>query len=333
MKKVFACLLAVCMVLPAMAGCSQPQETTAVRLSEVTHSVFYAPQYVAISQGFFADEGLTVELSNGGGADKVMTAVVSGQADIGLAGPEASIYVAQQGKEDPPVIFAQLTRRDGSFLVGRSDGPFRWENLRGGTIIGGRAGGVPEMTLEYVLRQHGLTPGEDVTVDTSVQFNMMAGAFTGGQGDYVTLFEPTATEVERAGHGYVLCSIGEASGEIPYTAYFASQSYMAAHPDVVQGFTNAIARAQRWIAEHTDREVAEAICDQFPDTSLDVLEAVTARHRQIDAWNEVPRMEQSALERLETVMTEAGELQKEDWVDFTQLVDNSYADKAAAQLG
>lgn len=333
MKKVFACLLAVCMVLPALAGCSRSKETTAVRLSEVTHSVFYAPQYVAISQGFFADEGLTVELSNGGGADKVMTAVVSGQADIGLAGPEASIYVAQQGKEDPPVIFAQLTRRDGSFLVGRSDGPFRWEDLRGSTIIGGRAGGVPEMTLEYVLRQHGLTPGEDVTVDTSVQFNMMAGAFTGGQGDYVTLFEPTATEVERAGHGYVLCSIGEASGEIPYTAYFASQSYMAAHPDVVQGFTNAIARAQRWIAEHTDREVAEAICDQFPDTSLDVLEAVTARHRQIDAWNEVPRMEQSALERLETVMTEAGELQKEDWVDFTQLVDNSYADKAAAQLG
>ena len=199
MKKVFACLLAVCMVLPAMVGCSQPQETTAVRLSEVTHSVFYAPQYVAISQGFFADEGLTVELSNGGGADKVMTAVVSGQADIGLAGPEASIYVAQQGKEDPPVIFAQLTRRDGSFLVGRSDGPFRWENLRGSTIIGGRAGGVPEMTLEYVLRQHGLTPGEDVTVDTSVQFNMMAGAFTGGGGDYVTLFEPTATEVEQAG--------------------------------------------------------------------------------------------------------------------------------------
>lgn len=328
MKKVFACLLAVCMVLPAMAGCSQPQETTVVRLSEVTHSVFYAPQYVAISQGFFADEGLTVELSNGGGADKVMTAVVSGQADIGLAGPEASIYVAQQGKEDPPVIFAQLTRRDGSFLVGRSDGPFRWEDLRGSTIIGGRAGGVPEMTLEYVLRQHGLTPGEDVTVDTSVQFNMMAGAFTGGQGDYVTLFEPTATEVERAGHGYILCSIGEESGEIPYTAYFASQSYMTAHPEVIQGFANAIARAQQWIVDHTDREVAEAIIDQFPDTDLDTLEAVTARHRQIDAWNAGPMMARSALERLETVMTEAGELEKDQWVDFDKLVDNSFAQKA-----
>ena len=310
MKKVFACLLAVCMVLPAMAGCSQPQETTVVRLSEVTHSVFYAPQYVAISQGFFADEGLTVELSNGGGADKVMTAVVSGQADIGLAGPEASIYVAQQGKEDPPVIFAQLTRRDGSFLVGRSDGPFRWENLRGSTIIGGRAGGVPEMTLEYVLRQHGLTPGEDVTVDTSVQFN-------------------TATEVEQAGKGYILCSIGQESGEIPYTAYFANRSYLTANAGTVQRFTNAIARAQRWVAEHTDREVAEAICGQFPDTDLAVLERVCARHREIDAWNLTPVMEQAALERLETVMTTAGQLKQEEWVDFDRLVDNSFAQKAS----
>lgn len=333
MKKICiaGCLcLALLLLLP---GCAGKRTLTSVRLSEVTHSVFYAPQYVAMSQGFFREEGLDVELTNGGGADKVMTAVVSGQADMGLAGPEAAIYVMNQGKEDHPVIFAQLTKRDGSFLVGRTPGPFSWDQVRGKTIIGGRAGGVPEMTLEYVLRQNGVEPQRDAVVDTSVQFNMMAGAFTGGNGDYVTLFEPTATEVERAGHGYVLCSIGEASGEIPYTAYFASQSYMAAHPDVVQGFTNAIARAQRWIAEHTDREVAEAICDQFPDTSLDVLEAVTARHRQIDAWNEVPRMEQSALERLETVMTEAGELQKEDWVDFTQLVDNSYADKAAAQLG
>ena len=341
MKKRIICIcMAALLSLSLLTGCGAGTDTgdtagteaknVTVRLSEVTHSVFYAPQYVAMSQGFFADEGLDIELSNGGGADKVMTAVVSGGADIGLAGPESCIYIHAQGKDDLPVIFAQLTKRDGSFLVGRSNEAFDWNDLRGKTIIGGRKGGVPEMTLEYVMKQNGVVPQVDAVVDTSVQFNMMAGAFTGGQGDYVTLFEPTATEVERAGHGYVLCSIGEASGEIPYTAYFASQSYMAAHPDVVQGFTNAIARAQRWIAE---REVAEAICDQFPDTSLDVLEAVTARHRQIDAWNEVPRMEQSALERLETVMTEAGELQKEDWVDFTQLVDNSYADKAAAQLG
>ena len=187
------------------------------------------------SLGFFADEGLDIELTNGGGADKVMTAVVSGGADIGLAGPESCIYVHGQGKDDLPVIFAQLTKRDGSFLVGRTDDDFTWDDLRGKTILGGRKGGVPEMTLEYVMKQNGVVPQVDAVVDTSVQFAMMAGAFTGGQGDYVTLFEPTATEVEKAGHGYILCSIGEQSGEIPYTAYFASQSYMASHPEVHSG--------------------------------------------------------------------------------------------------
>ena len=328
MKKICIVLCLCLAALLVLPGCAGEKQLTRVRLSEVTHSVFYAPQYVAMSQGFFRQEGLEVELTNGGGADKVMTAVVSGQADMGLAGPEAAIYVMNQGKEDHPVIFAQLTKRDGSFLVGREPGPFSWEDVRGRTIIGGRAGGVPEMTLEYVLRQRGIEPQRDAVVDTSVQFNMMAGAFTGGQGDYVTLFEPTATEVERAGHGYILCSIGEESGEIPYTAYFASQSYMTAHPEVIQGFANAIARAQQWIVDHTDREVAEAIIDQFPDTDLDTLEAVTARHRQIDAWNAGPMMARSALERLETVMTEAGELEKDQWVDFDKLVDNSFAQKA-----
>ena len=328
MKKICIVLCLCLAALLVLPGCAGEKQLTRVRLSEVTHSVFYAPQYVAMSQGFFRQEGLEVELTNGGGADKVMTAVVSGQADMGLAGPEAAIYVMNQGKEDHPVIFAQLTKRDGSFLVGREPGPFSWEDVRGRTIIGGRAGGVPEMTLEYVLRQNGVEPQRDAVVDTSVQFNMMAGAFTGGQGDYVTLFEPTATEVERAGHGYILCSIGEESGEIPYTAYFASQSYMTAHPEVIQGFANAIARAQQWIVDHTDREVAEAIIDQFPDTDIDTLEAVTARHRQIDAWNAGPMMARSALERLETVMTEAGELEKGQWVDFDKLVDNSFAQKA-----
>ena len=330
MKKLVFCLTLPLLLLPlVLCGCGSGGETTVVRLNEVTHSVFYAPQYVAMNLGFFADEGLTVELTNGGGADKVMTAVVSGQSDIGLAGPESCIYVYNQGKEDYPVIFAQLTKRDGAFLVGRTDEEFSWENLRGKTIIGGRKGGVPEMTLEYVMKQNGVIPHEDAVVDTSVQFNMMAGAFTGGQGDYVTLFEPTATEVDLAGKGYILCSIGEESGEIPYTAYFATQSYMAANPDVIQGFTNAIARAQRWIAQHSDREVAEVIARQFPDTSIDLLEKVTARHRQFDAWNATPVMEQQSLERLETVMEHAGELTRAQWVDFDALVDNTFAQNAA----
>jgi len=329
MKQKFVCCCLAALLLLPLWGCGRRSDLTVVRVNEVTHSVFYAPQYVAMSLGFFEEEGLQVELTNGGGADKVMTAVVSGQSDIGLAGPESCIYVYNQGKEDYPVIFAQLTKRDGSFLVGRTDEDFSWENLRGKTIIGGRKGGVPEMTLEYVMAQNGVTPHVDAVVDTSVQFNMMAGAFTGGQGDYVALFEPTATEVVEAGKGYILCSIGEESGEIPYTAYFASQSYMSQNPQVIQGFTNAIARAQRWIAQHTDREVAEAMADQFPDTSVELLEKVTARHRAIDAWNATPVMEQHALERLETVMEHAGELTDQQWVDFDALVDNSFAQKAA----
>ena len=226
------------------------------------------------------------------------------------------------------MAFGQLTACDGAFLMGREDAPFDWEDLRGKTIIGGRKGGVPEMTLEYVLRQHGLEPQVDVIVDTSVQFNMMAGAFTGGQGDYVTLFEPAATQVVNAGQGYILCSIGTESGAIPYTAYFASRNYTAEHDDVVAAFCRAVAKALDWVESHTDREVAQAIIGQFPDTDLDTLEAVTARHRQIGVWNTPLTMEQASLERLETVMTQAGELTKAQWVDFNELVDNHWAEAA-----
>lgn len=328
MKKMCSLLLALVLVLALLCSCGKTEAVTTVRLNEVTHSVFYAPQYVAMKQGFFKEEGIEIELTNGGGADKVMTAVLTDQSDIGLAGPEACIYVLNQGKENYPVVFAQLTKRDGSFLVGRSNGSFAWEDLKGKTVIGGRAGGVPEMTLEYVLRQNGLVPGKDVTVDTTVQFNMMAGAFTGGNGDYVTLFEPTATEIEKAGKGYVLASIGQESGEIPYTAYFASQTYLSDHKDVVQKFTNAVAKGQKWVQEHSAEEIAKAIADQFPDTDLAVLTAVAQRYKDIDAWNATPVMKQEALERLETVMETAGQLEHDQWVDFNRLVDNSFAEKA-----
>ena len=330
MKRLLAFLSMAVLLMACLCGCgAAPEHTvTTVRLNEVTHSVFYAPQYLAMELGYFADEGLEIQLTNGGGADKVMTAVVTGQSDIGLAGPESCVYIYAQGKEDYPRVFAQLTKRDGSFLVGRRAEDFQWENLKGKTIIGGRAGGMPEMTLEYVMKQNGVIPQTDAVVDTSVQFNMMAGAFTGGQGDYVTLFEPTATEVELAGQGVILCSIGTESGEVPYTAYFASQSYLTDHPEVVEAFCRALYRAMDYIATHTDREVAQAMIAQFPDTDLDVLERVTARHRAIDAWNTALTMEPQALERLETIMTEAGVLEKADWVAFDQLVDNRFAIKA-----
>ncbi len=298
-------------------------EPTVIRLNEVTHSVFYAPLYAAMELGFFAEENIEIELTNGGGADQVMTAVITGESDIGLAGPEACIYVQTQGLDDSPMIFAQLTKRDGAFIVGRTDETFSWDNLIGKTIIGGRKGGVPEMTLEYVMTQNGVIPHVDATVDTAVEFAMMAGAFTGGYGDYVSLFEPTATMVEQEGLGYVLASTGQESGEIPYTAFFASQSYISENADLVQRFTNAIAKGQGWIQTADPSDIAAAMVNQFPDTDLETLTAVAQRYQEIDAWNATPVMKEEALERLEDVMELAGELTER--VVFENVVDNSFA--------
>ena len=330
MKKVAIILTVRMMVSTLFAACGQ-QDKIKITLSEVTHSVFYAPQYVAINKGFFAEEGLEVELSNGQGADKVMTAVLSGQVDIGFAGPEASIYVYNEGREDYAVVFAQLTKRDGSFLVGRSPEPdFKWENLRGKTIIGGRKGGVPEMTLEFVLKKHGLMPNEDLVVDTSIQFAAMAGAFTGGEGDYVTLFEPTATMLEKEGKGYVLASLGMDSGEIPYTAYFATRSYIEKNRDIIQKFTNAIYKGQQWVEQHTPREIAEAIKPSFPDSDLETLEAVAQRYKEIDAWCKNPIMTEESLNLLQEVMQEAGELKRA--APHDKIVDNTFAIKAMEDM-
>ncbi|HOP72503.1 MAG TPA: ABC transporter substrate-binding protein [Thermoclostridium caenicola] len=326
MKKTAIILVLILSVAMVFAACGQ-QDKIRISLSEVTHSVFYAPQYVAINLGFFEEQGLEVELSNGQGADKVMTAVLSGQVDIGFAGPEASIYVYNEGREDYAVVFAQLTKRDGSFLVGRTPEPdFKWENLRGKSIIGGRKGGVPEMTLEYVLKKHGLMPNQDLIVDTSIQFAAMAGAFTGGEGDYVTLFEPTATMLEKEGKGYVLASVGMESGEIPYTAYFAKKSYIEKNKDIIQRFTNAIYKGQQWVEQHTPKEIAEVIRPSFPDTDLEILEAVAQRYKEIDAWCQDPVMTEESLNRLQDVMEEAGELKNR--VPHDKIVDNSFARKA-----
>ncbi|PYG87837.1 NitT/TauT family transport system substrate-binding protein [Ruminiclostridium sufflavum DSM 19573] len=323
MKKI--CLvLALLFCMSFMLGaCGTDDKMIKVRLSEVTHSVFYAPQYIAINKGFFEAAGLDVELQNGQGADKVMTAVLSGQCDIGFAGPEASIYVYNEGKEDYSIVFAQLTKRDGSFLVGRApDTGFKWNSLKNKNIIGGRIGGVPEMTLEYVLDKNGLTPGKDVYIDTGIQFALMAGAFTGGKGDYVTLFEPTASMLEAEGKGYILASVGQESGEIPYTAYFAKKSYIENNPLIIQKFTDAIYKGQMWVNTHTPEELAEALKSSFPDTDQALLETVAKRYKDIDAWCKDPIMKETSFELLQTVMEKAGQLKKK--APYEKIVDNSY---------
>ena len=225
---------------------------TTVRVNEVTRSVFYSPQYVAIALGYFEEKGIKVELTTGQGADKVMTAVLAGQSDIGFAGPEASIYVYNEGKEDYPQVFAQLTKRDGSFLVARNKPEkFDWNDLKGTTVIPGRKGGVPYMTFEYVLKQKGLDTKNDLILDDSISFDLMAGAFAGGNAEYVTLFEPTASMTEAQGAGYIVASVGAEAGEIPYTAYFAKKSYIAKNEKTIQDFTTAIYKGQKWTEGHT----------------------------------------------------------------------------------
>ena len=300
------------------------EELKTIKINEVTRSVFYAPQYVAINNGYFEENGLEVELTTGQGADAVMTAVLANQCDIGFAGPEASIYVYNEGKEDYCQIFAQMTKRDGSFLVSRSDTEeFSWQDLKGKTVIPGRKGGVPYMTLEYVLKKNGLTPGKDVTLDDSIKFDLMAGAFASGNADYVTLFEPTASLTEQEGKGYVVTSVGEAAGEIPYTAYFAKKSYIENNKNTIQGVTNAIYKGEQWVKKHTSKEIAEAIVSFFPDTDVELLTAAVQSYKDIDAWNETPVLKEEAFNRLQEVMTAAGELTQN--APYDKIVNNEFA--------
>ena len=301
-------------------------EMKTITVNEVTRSVFYAPQYVAINNGYFEENGMKIELSTGQGADAVMTAVLSGQCNIGFAGPEASIYVYNEGKEDYTQVFAQMTKRDGSFLVAKEDTDnFSWQDLKGKTVIPGRKGGVPYMTLEYVLKKNGINPETDLTLDDSIKFDLMAGAFSSGDAEYVTLFEPTASLTEKEGKGYVVASVGEASGEIPYTAYFAKKSYIENNEDTIQKFTNAIYKGQQYVKEHTSTEIAEVIQSFFPDTDIEQLANAVQSYKDIDAWNETPVLKEEAYHRLEEVMTMAGELQEK--APYEKVINNKYAEQ------
>ena len=250
-----------------------------VTLNEVAHSIFYAPQYVAIEEGYFKDEGLDMTLITGFGADKTMTAVISGEADIGFMGAEASIYAYQEGATDPVVNFAQLTQRAGNFLVAREEMPdFKWEDLKGRKVLGGRKGGMPEMVFEYILKQNGLDPQKDLSIDQSIDFGATAAAFTGdNSADFTVEFEPSATALEKQGAGYVVASLGVDSGYVPYTSYSAKTSYMEKNPDIMQKFTNALQKGMDYVQKHTPEEIARVIEPQFPETDLDTITAIVKR--------------------------------------------------------
>lgn len=295
-----------------------------VKVAEVTHSIFYAPQYVAHALGYFEEEGLDVELLLVPGADKVAASVLSGDVQIGFCGSEATIYIYNQGQEDYLVNFAGLTKRDGSFIVSREKiENFTLDDLKGKTIIGGRIGGMPEMTLEYTLKEAGIDPKNDLTIDTSIEFAAMSGAFIGGTGDFVSLFEPNALQLEQQGYGYVVASLGELGGVVPYTAYNAKKSYIESNPDVIEGFTKAIQKGLDYVHSHDSKDIAEVILDYFPDISKNDLETIIDRYKNIDSWFTTTYITEENFNHIQEIAESAGQLDKR--APFDKLVNNSYS--------
>ncbi len=282
-----------------------------VKVAEVAHTIFYAPAYAAISKGYFEDEGIKIDLTLAAGADKVSAAVLSGDVDVGFCGSEATIYVYNSGEEDYLVNFARLTKRDGAFLVSRKKyDNFKLEDLKGKTVIGGRAGGMPEMTFEWGLRQNGIDPKKDLTIDTSVAFPAMEGAFIGGNADFVTLFEPNALSVEKQGLGYVVGYVGSWGGEVPYTAYNARKSYIKNNPEVIEGFTKAINKGLEYVKNTDSSVVAKDIYEFFPELSLNDLTAIIERYKTNDAWADSPEITKDDFNHLQEIMQASGELDK-----------------------
>lgn len=311
----------------SLFGCAEkPDEDRLVRLNEVTHSVFYAPLYVGINKGYFSEVGLDVELTNGGGADKSMTAVISDQADIGLMGPEAAVYVKLQGSNNYPVVFGQLTACDGAFLIGRKPEPdFQWTNLRGKEIIGGRKGGMPAMSLEHALRKNDLVIGTDLTLRYDIQFDLIAAAFEGGTGDYCTMFEPVASLCEEAGKGHIITAVGPEAGHIPYTCFMATKDYIKTHPDKVKNFMKAIVRSINFVIENGDEEIAEALQDSFPTTSRELLIKSVKRYKAIGAYMTDPVMTETNFNHMLDILTECGSIDSRP--AFTDIIDNSIVEK------
>ena len=287
------------------------KDTEKITLAEVAHTIFYAPMYVSLEKGYFKENGIDVELILTSGADKVSAALLSGDADIGLCGSEATIYVYNGGEKNYLKTFSQLTQKDGTFLVSRKPYKnFSLNDLKGKTVIGGRAGGMPEMTFEYALKQNNINPSDDLEIDTSIAFAAMSGAFIGGQGDFVTLFEPTATMLEKQGYGYVVASIGELGGIVPYTSYSARKSFINKHKNLIKNFDKAIQMGLNYVHTHSDLEVAKTISSQFPDTSLDDIKSAILRYRKNDTWPKTTKFTEESFNHLQDIMIDYGELKE-----------------------
>lgn len=336
MKKLFKrCLtsaLMLTLLVGLLGGCGSKPVTneglTKVTLNEVAHSIFYAPMYVAIEEGYFAEEGIDINLVTGFGADKTMTAVLTDEADIGFMGSESTIYTYAGGTEDYVVNFAQLTQRAGNFLVSRQPiDSFSWDMLVGKNVLGGRAGGMPQMVFEYILKKNNINPATDVNIDQSIDFGSTAAAFSGGDADFTVEFEPHATSLEALGDGYVVASLGEDSGYVPYTAFSAKKSFIEANPEIIQSFTNALQKGMDYMQSHTPEEIAKAIAPQFAETDMETLTTIVARYHEQDTWKENLIFEEDAFDLLQNILEESNVLEKR--VPYEDLVNTEFARKAA----
>ena len=345
-KRISALLLLFALSVTSLFACSSATEpptdststnvntpkakstVTPVTLNEVAHSIFYAPMYVAIEEGFFEEEGIDLTLVTGFGADKTMTAVISGSADIGFMGSEASIYTYNEGANDYVINFAQLTQRAGNFLVAREEMPdFQWEDLKNKKVLGGRKGGMPEMVFEYILKQNGLDPAKDLTIDQSIDFGSTSAAFAEGNGDFPVEFEPGATNLEKEGKGYVVASLGTDSGYVPYTAFSAKKSYIDKNPDIIQGFTTALQKGMDYVQNHTPQEIAKVIEPQFKETDLNTIETIVNRYYEQDTWKDNLIFEKKSFELLQDILESAGELTHR--APYEDLVTTAFAEESA----
>ncbi len=335
-KRILALLLITVLAVSSFIACSKEEKketgkeenvTTKVVLSEVAHSIFYAPMYVAIEEGYFAEEGIDLELVTAFGADKVMTAVLSGEADVGFMGSESSIYTYNEGAKDYVVNFAQLTQRAGNFLVAREEMPdFKWEDLKDSYVLGGRKGGMPQMVFEYILKQNNIDPTADLEINQNIDFGSTAAAFSEGQGDFTVEFEPHATSLEEAGKGYVIASLGEDSGYVPYTAFSAKGSYIEKNPEIIQSFTNALQKGMDYVQSHSPEEIAKIIAPQFAETNLDTITTIVKRYYEQDTWKSDLVFEKESFELLQDILDMAGELAER--TPYDKLVNTDFANNA-----
>ena len=329
MKKLFALTIAILLSLSVFTGCGMKEDAalTKVTLSEVAHSIFYAPMYVAIEEGYFEEEGINLDLVTAFGADKVTTAVLSGEADIAFMGSESTIYVYNQQTDDPLVNFAQLTQRAGNFVVSREPmSDFTWNDLRNADVLGGRKGGMPQMVFEYVLKKNGIDPATDLNIDQSIDFGSTAAAFSGGKGDFTIEFEPSATALESEGAGYVVASLGEASGYVPYTAFSAKKSFLSTSPDIIKRFTAALQKGMDYVNNHSPEEIAKVIHPQFKETDLSTITAIVKRYHDQHTWKEDLVFSENSFKLLQHILMEAGELDAP--VPYKELVTTSFAEGA-----